>query len=62
MAHVGELIGGGVENLDVGGEVSFTPNFGEVVIILVSNIGIVEFVVANSQEIVVEVLENKVRR
>lgn len=47
VSQVGVLIGGGVQNLDIRGQVPVAPDFGEVVVVLVSDVGVVELVVAN---------------
>lgn len=46
VAEVFIFIGGGVEDLNVGGEISVAPDLGELVVVLIRNVGVVELMVA----------------
>lgn len=46
VAEILILIGRGVEDLDVGGEVPVAPDLGELVVVLIRNVGVVELMIA----------------
>ena len=59
--NVLKLASSGVFDLHIAGKVLVAINLGEVVECLICNFGNIEFVVSNSQQIVIEVFKNGVR-
>jgi hypothetical protein len=59
-SNVLKLASGRVDNLHIASEVLVAIDFGEVAESLVGDLGDIEFMVTNSQQVVVDVLENGV--
>ena len=61
VADIFKLAGRRVDNLNVGRDIAVAVHLGELVEMLVSNLGDIELVVANGEQIVVDVLPNRIR-